>query len=894
MNGVKPTRYASSPRELCVTSRFDPGSKPAVHLICNAHLDPVWQWRWEEGASEALATFRTAVELLNEHDRLVFCHNEAVLYQWVERNDPALFKEIRKLVRRGRWAASGGWYLQPDVNMPGLESLIRQIAEGRGYFLEKFGASPKVAYNFDSFGHGGGLPQVLVRAGYTMYIHMRPQSHELDLPSDLYRWRGVDGSEILAYRIAVGLYHSERDNIEQKISEGIKLALDLDRDVPVFWGLGNHGGGATRADLRVIDELMKKEKRVRIIHSTPDRFYAALSRTAKNVPVFEDDLQRVFTGCYTSLSRIKRAAQKSLGGLVQAEALKAATWWRYGQEFPSDELSEAWRSHLFNDFHDILTGSCTEPAERDALELYGKVSDSARRLRLEAAAAFNRGATQKLYIPVTVLNANPSLTHAPVEVECMADYRPFWKGRWHLQLFKLDGTEIPCQEEQPEALLPFNRWRRKVSFMADLPGLGVSHYEIRAYKGDGPRLSAECAAKNDSCFLFQAKGDRAAVQKSGKNPPLAKFDLRSKLNNKIGLLTSLQTSGRECLAGPLFRPLVIIDDADSWGTGRSSYRQEEGAFQPKGRPRLIEKGPIRTIIETVLAYKKSRIVLHTILYPSWPVLEFRFRLLWNEERRRLKLSIPAAFKPDHVMCEIPGGAIARPADGQEHVHGRWIFAEDSSGGKETALGIVNSGQYGFDFADGEIKLSVLRSSAYCHEQGFKIRKSPARKFADIGVHEFKLLATAGEPAAVRSMLPGLADWLSAPPAAYAHLPIGMDHEALANPHSLSFIQRGNTKDSFRKDQEQASLAIGFHNLLSLHPANIRLTACKQSWDKKALIVRLHEAAGMRTNASLRIPDYRQSGAPKISIKLLFQPFEIKTVRIEKSGRWREVHLIEEK
>ena len=894
MSGVKPTRYAQFSRGRCVTSRFDPGCKPTIHLICNAHLDPVWQWRWEEGASEALATFRTAAELLNEHDRLVFCHNEAILYQWVERYDPALFKQIRKLVRGGRWATSGGWFLQPDVNMPGLESIIRQIAEGRRYFREKFGASPKVAYNFDSFGHSGGLPQILVHAGYKMYIHMRPQSHELALPSDLYRWRGVDGSEILTYRIAVGLYHSERDNIEQKIGEGIELALKLNRDVPVFWGLGNHGGGATREDLRIIDALMQREKRVRIIHSTPDRFYEALKGAAKKAPVVQGELQRVFTGCYTSLSRIKGAAVKSLAGLVQTEALRAASWWGCGLDFPAAKLRDAWRGHLFNDFHDILTGSCTEPAEQDALELYGKVSDSVRRLRLGAASAFNRGLPRHFHIPVTVLNANPSLTKIPVEFECMADYRPFWKGRWHLKLFSVDGIEIPCQEEQPESLLPFNRWRRKVSFMADLPGLGVAHYEIRAAQGDSPRFSKDDAAENDSCFTFQAKANGTSAEKDRKSSALAKSDLSCKLDKKIGLLTSLRAGGRESLAGPLFRPLVIMDDADSWGTGRWSYRKLEGTFQPSGRPRLIENGPVRTIIETILAYKKSRIVLHTIAYPLWPVLEFRFRVFWNEEHRRLKLSIPTAVTSNPVFCEIPGGAIARPADGQEHVHGRWIFAEDSSGGKETALGIVGSGQHGFDFADGEIRLSVLRSTAYCHEQGFKIRKSPARKFADLGVHDFKLLVTAGDPAPVRSMLPGLADWLSAPPIAYAHLPIGMDGESSENSVSPAPIKTEGVKNLHRQDELQAGLAAGFHNLLSLHPANIRMSACKQSWDKKALIVRLHEAAGIRTRAVLKASKYGKLGLSEIPIKLTFRPFEIKTLKIEKSGAWSEAHLIEEK
>ena len=302
--------------------------KPTVHLICNAHLDPVWQWRWEEGASEALATFRNAVEILDEHPRLIFCHNEAVLYQWVERYDPALFADIRRLARAGRWAISGGWFIQPDLNLPGTESLIRQIAEGRRYFRDEFGAAPRVAYNFDSFGHSGGLPQILRLAGFEMYIHMRPQSHELALPGDLYRWRGADGTEIPAYRISVGLYHTERDNVEDRLRAGVDLALRLGRDVPVFWGLGNHGGGATREDLRLIDAFIRQETRVRVIHSTPDAFADAVRDAATSAPVFEGDLQRSFTGCYTSLSRLKRQAVKNLGGLVQSEALATAAWWR--------------------------------------------------------------------------------------------------------------------------------------------------------------------------------------------------------------------------------------------------------------------------------------------------------------------------------------------------------------------------------------------------------------------------------------------------------------------------------------------------------------------------------------------------------------------------------------
>ena len=824
--------------------------RPRVHLICNAHLDPVWQWRWEEGAAEAVATFRTAAVLLGEHKRLIFNHNEAVLYQWVERLDPALFREIQELAREGRWVISGGWYLQPDLNLPGLESLIRQIAEGRWYFWKKFRVRPRVAYNFDSFGHSGGLPQVLRQAGYLMYIHMRPQPGELALPGDLYRWRGVDGTEILALRIEAGLYHSERDNIEEKISAGIARALELGRDVAVFWGLGNHGGGATREDLEKIDRLMMRERRVEIVHSTPDRLYEALKDDGRRAPLVEGELQRVFTGCYTSLARVKRKAEASLGALVQAETLRAASWWMLGQGYPGAELDAAWRGHLFNDFHDVITGSCVEPAEKDALNLYGEVLNTARRLRLEAAAAWNGqlSVATAAPIPITVLNANPSLTSVSVEVECMADYRPFWKGEWHLRVYGLDGREIPCQEEQPESLLPFN-WRKKLCFRADLPGVGASHFIARPHRG------------------------RQEERGMGRLNP----ELIYKYDRNRGLISFLSDRGKDnFLRGPLFEPLVINDEADSWGTGCLSYRQRAGRFRLlPGSVRIIERGPVRTISESAFAYQTSRILFHTICYHDWPVVEFRLRIRWNEKRKRLKLAVPTVFRRGSLVCEIPGGAIERPADGDEHVFGRWALIDGEIAGRRTALAVIGSGQHGLDFSAGEIRLSILRSAAYCHERGFPLAEFPARKFMDQGVHEVRLLVAAGEVDRMRRMAAGLSDWLDAPPFALAHFPFG------AFQAEKGQVRRAGT----RKFQGTGSEGTG--SLFTSWPENIRLTALKQSWDRRTLVIRLHETSGVKTTAALRFY------FPQVRIDLVFRPFQIKTIRLERSGRWREVGLISE-
>jgi len=455
--------------------------KNSVHLICNAHLDPVWQWRWTEGCSEAIATFRNAVEILNEYPELIFNHNEAILYQWVKKFDNRLFREIRELVAQERWFIAGGWFLQPDLNLPPYENLVRHIRMGRDFFKSEFGVEPRVAYNFDSFGHPAGLPELLRDFGYELYIHQRPEKEFLDLPDSLYQWKGINGATIPAYRIEIGLYHTERKNIAQRLTEATELALKLDRDVALFWGLGDHGGGATRIDLDRIREFVASENRVRFLHSTTDRFYEAIKPLITNLPIYDGSLQRVFTGCYTSLSRIKRKAVEASAAAVQSERLIGAL--NDGNDpletHDHASLKDIWTDILFNDFHDILPGSCTEPAEQDALDLYGRAMENIRRLNMESITALNQMTPPlKAHIPVTVFNSNPGLTTFPVEFECMSDYRPFWEGEWVLKLYDRQGKEIPSQEEQPEARLPFHQWRRKISFLAKDMEYGVHHFKL--------------------------------------------------------------------------------------------------------------------------------------------------------------------------------------------------------------------------------------------------------------------------------------------------------------------------------------------------------------------------------------------------------------------------------
>ena len=195
-----------------------------IHMICNAHLDPVWQWTWEEGAAETLSTFRVAARLCRQFDGFIFNHNEALLYRWIEEYEPELFEEIRSLVRAGKWHIMGGWHLQPDCNMPSGEGFVRQILSGRQYFKEKFGKEPTTAINFDPFGHTRGLVQILAKSGFDSYLFGRPGQNDTPLPAELFTWVGYDGSRVTAYRR--WSYNSPLGNATRKIKDVTEACPD--------------------------------------------------------------------------------------------------------------------------------------------------------------------------------------------------------------------------------------------------------------------------------------------------------------------------------------------------------------------------------------------------------------------------------------------------------------------------------------------------------------------------------------------------------------------------------------------------------------------------------------------------------------------------------------------
>src|SRR5262245_60444587 len=389
-----------------------------LHMIGNAHLDPVWLWQWPEGLQEAKATFRSALDRLNESPDFVFTSSSAAIYEWVEENAPELFAEIGARVAEGRWQICGGWWIQPDCNIPGGESFVRQGLYGQRYFKEKFGVTATVGYNVDSFGHHAMLPQILKRSGMDFYVFMRPAPHEKGLPGRLFWWESDDGSRVLAFRIPYEYctWGKDLEKYVRRCFDDLKSPQD---DLMCFYGVGNHGGGPTKEHLASIRRMNADPVFPNLVFSTPNCFFADLLGKNLVFPVVHDDLQHHASGCYAAHSGIKRWNREAENLLIVAEKLSALADWATGQPYPAD-LTEAWRNVLFNQFHDILGGTSLEAAYEDARDLHGEAMAIAGRglnYAIQSLAWNIDIAQEEGMTPIVVFNPHSWPSTVGVEVD---------------------------------------------------------------------------------------------------------------------------------------------------------------------------------------------------------------------------------------------------------------------------------------------------------------------------------------------------------------------------------------------------------------------------------------------------------------------------------------------
>jgi len=438
--------------------------KRTIHLVFNAHIDPVWLWPWSAGLDEVLATCRTACDLLDEYPELVFSRGEAWVYQQIERLDRELFRRIRRHVRTGRWEIVGGWWIQPDCNLPSGFALERQIRLGKEYFLDRFGRFPKIAYNVDSFGHAATLPGYLRAAGQDRYVMMRPQEHELQLPARLFRWRGyAGGPEVVTFRIARA-YTTRAISLDHVRAALTELPAGVEHTM-CFVGVGDHGGGPTRKQIEWCREHRSAIDGCELVFSSPRRFFAAIRKNIPQLPVVTGELQMHAIGCYSVQRAVKTALRQAEHRLHQAELVSG----RNRRHF-----AEAWQKVCFNQFHDTLGGTAIPSAygQVDAqLGFAACVADEALQYALrEKLRAVPDDPCQRLVL----WNASEEAFADWVEVEPWLGYETWQPGDF--QLVDEARRPVVVQLLQTEALVT---GKNRLLFQTRIPACGLRVLRIQ-------------------------------------------------------------------------------------------------------------------------------------------------------------------------------------------------------------------------------------------------------------------------------------------------------------------------------------------------------------------------------------------------------------------------------
>ena len=680
--------------------------KKDLHLICNAHLDPVWQWEWEEGAAETLSTFRVAAKFCREFDGFIFCHNEAILYQWVEEYEPALFEEIRALVKLGKWHIMGGWHLQPDCNMPSGEGFVRNILSGRKYFWEKFGVKPTTAINFDPFGQTRGLVQILAKAEYDSYIFCRPYKSFRKLPSERFTWVGYDGSEITGARVVEG-YNSNKGKATEKIGNTVNRF----KEAPVhtelcLWGIGNHGGGPSKKDLNDIEEAVAKweAEGICVRHSTPEAYFSAL-RASADLPKYEGDINPWSVGCYVSQVQVKQKYRQLENELFACEKMCAALALTSDFKYPEKEFGEVLYDLLMLQFHDILPGSSVKAAEEMAIRMADHGLEILSRLR--AKAFFRLSKDEKKAndgeIPIIAYNPHPYLVEDDFECEfVLADQNR--TGTFFMPTVYQGKQKLPTQTEKEASSIPID-WRKRVTFHATLAPMQITRFDCKLE--ELPKKPSFPVNEDSEYYYFENER------------------LQIKISKQTGYIDRLCVDGQPYLSKNAMLIDIYRDDEDPWGMRIRGWKEKIGEFtllseqdgsafsalnQTAPSVRVIENGEVRTVIESVLGYGDSKAYIRYIMPKFSAALDIHIHIVNADKKKLYKLAVPYEMKNASVFAETAFGEEPFRLNDDENVHQKYVRLE-SEDGKE--FRVYNKGIYSSSLTENKLLISLMRSPSYC-------------------------------------------------------------------------------------------------------------------------------------------------------------------------------------
>ena len=650
-----------------------------LHLIGHTHIDMDWMWTWKDTVYCIRRDFKAVTDLQDDYPDLTFTLSQVPSYKVVEEMDPDIFAKVKARIKEGRWENVAGTWVEGDLNMADGESIARHMLYAKDWTREHLGTESRTMWEPDTFGHPGNMPQLARLGEMDGYFQWRCNpGREKNWP--VRKWEGIDGSSVTSFSTAYGS-GLQPDHVIWNILNyqqfGLKNALHV-------WGLGDHGGGLSRVQIRALERYRNKPVMPQFRFSTMRQLLEAIQAEGSPLPHNIGETYSLFEGCFTTHSQIKRYNRECEGALLAAEAFSVLA----GID-RNDILRDGWTGVLFNHFHDIMDGAAVHDSYENA---FARAEHAVQVSRQVSQEAIGRLASQS---PdgrtLIVLNPLGFERTEPVRVSLPEDTTHLVDG---------DGVIVPVQ---------------KLEGLFVLIGLKIPALSSKSYT-----IVSRAVDPEEEVVGVKEEGDTFRVETAFASARISKtsgaigsyFDKRlEKEFVPYGVpkhLTHIPTT-RADLSMNVFQVLDEAPNAMSAWLINDILKEEN--LLRGAEVSLVETGPVFARFRVKHHFRSSAIEEDVIFYRDFPRVDFEARIDWREKGSpevgvpQLKVSMGSVVTSARARFEGPFCITERPADGQEQPTQKWTDVS----GDHAGFTIYNDCRYGCDVLGGRMRLTLLRN-----------------------------------------------------------------------------------------------------------------------------------------------------------------------------------------
>ncbi len=664
------------------------------HLTGNSHIDAAWLWPWTESVDVVKRTFGTALQLMYEYPEYTYTQSAAAYNEWLAQKYPEMNAEIAQRIKEGRWEIVGGMWVEPDLNMPDGESLVRQLLVGKRWYKQAYGVDVRVGWNPDSFGYTWQLPQIYKKSGVDYFVTQKMAWNDTNqLPFKFFWWESPDGSKVLTYfphdyaNDDLNPVRLARDfTIAQKQAAGLTDLMDL-------YGIGDHGGGPTRA---VLDEgrhwaypslpayvtpkiefgsalpyFTALEKQ--IAPNSPVWDYASIAKGYTppppvagmvNIPTWKSELYFEYhRGVMTTQANHKKNMREAEERMLDAEKWASLAWVLAGRgtfEYPATELTEDWKKVLFNQFHDLAAGSGIGVIYKDAQNDYDVVRWSTNEIDANAldktVERINTQVKIDKSVPIVVFNSLGWERSGDVTVKLQLP-----DPKLDISVSDMCEAESPINQIDPKIISRnLETGEVELSFwVSKIPALGYRAFRI------GPAYKHKKGEPELLCVhgFYQTQQDITGKTLILQYYPESPIVIVNKETGCIDKILDVRSGFDWIQPGHCANQFQFYKDAP---TNYDAWNIDPGTLDTA--PSVIEKADSVELIDQKTEHPSIRIKQHwqnstfvqTIRLTFPDQIDIDNEIDWHESHVLLKAAFPLAASGPFATYEIPYGTIDRP------------------------------------------------------------------------------------------------------------------------------------------------------------------------------------------------------------------------------------------